>query len=62
MLENVVCHRANWLKSWRMPSGESTFVRNDRHSFSFIEGCTVVICDGFLVNSPISELAVNLLF
>ena len=44
-----------------MPSGESTFGRNDGNSFLVIEGCTVVICDGFLVNSPISKLAINLL-
>ena len=49
-------------KSWRMPSGESTFGRDDRNSFLFIEGCSVLSCDGFLVDSPISKLAINLLF
>ena len=33
MLLNVVCHRANRLMSWGMPSGESIFGRNDRNSF-----------------------------
>ena len=33
MSQSVVCHRANQLMSWGMPSGESIFGRNDRNSF-----------------------------